>query len=199
MPVYAIDGIVPVVHPTAFVHPSAVLIGDVIVAEGCYVAPLASLRGDFGRIILQQGSNVQDCCVLHGFPDCDTVVGANGHVGHAAVLHGCTIEDGALVGMNATIMDGVIIGTQCIVAANAFIKAGFHAPARTLIAGIPGKVVRDLTDEELAWQQRGTEDYQQLAKRSLRNLQEVTPLPEPEPDRPRIQASDTQPLYKSRQ
>lgn len=199
MPAYAIDGIVPVVHPTAFVHPSAVLIGDVIVAAGCFVAPLASLRGDFGRIVLQQGSNVQDCCVLHGFPDCDTLVGANGHVGHAAVLHGCTVEDGALIGMNATIMDGVVIGAQCIVAANAFVKAGFQAPARTLVAGVPGKVVRGLTDEELAWKQHGTEDYQELAQRCLRSLREVAPMAEPEPDRPRVKASDLQPLYKTKQ
>jgi len=140
MPCYAIDGITPVVHPDAFVHPTAVLIGDVIVGAGCYVAPLASLRGDFGRIVLEAGSNLQDCCVMHGFPSCDTVIGTDGHIGHAAVLHGCRIEDDALVGMNATIMDGVVIGRQSIVAANAFIKAGFEAPARSLIAGVPGKI-----------------------------------------------------------
>ncbi len=199
MPVYAIDGLVPVVHPTAFVHPSAVLIGDVIVDAGCYVAPLASLRGDFGRIILRAGSNVQDCCVMHGFPHCDTTVGEQGHIGHAAVLHGCTVESGALIGMNATVMDGAVIGAQCIVAANAFVKAGFDAPARTLVAGVPGKIMRDLTDEELTWKQRGTEDYQELAQRSLRSLQEVTPLQEVEPDRSRIQVSDLQPLYKAKQ
>ena len=199
MPVYAIDGIVPVVHPTAFVHPSAVLIGDVIVAAGCYVAPLASLRGDFGRIVLQAGSNLQDCCVMHGFPNCDTVVGEGAHIGHAAVLHGCTVEGDALIGMNATLMDGVTIGSQSIVAANAFVKAGFQAPARSLIAGVPGRIVREVSDQELAWKQRATQDYQELALRSLRSLKEVAPLREVEPGRKRIEVSDLQPLYKSKQ
>ncbi len=198
MPIYAIDGIVPVVDPTAFVHPDAVLIGDVIVAAACYVAPLASLRGDFGRIVMHPGSNVQDCCVMHGFPNCDTVIGAGGHIGHAAVLHGCTLEDDVLIGMNATIMDGVTVGAESIVAANAFVKAGFEAPARSLIAGVPGKIVRSVTDEELAWKQRGTKDYQELALRSRRSLQPVEPLSEAEPGRRRIEVSDLQPLYKSK-
>lgn len=196
MPVYAIDGVVPVVHPTAFVHPSAVLIGDVIVAAGCYVAPQASLRGDFGRIVLQAGSNVQDCCVLHGFPNCDTVIGEDGHIGHAAVLHGCTVENDALVGMNATIMDGVIIGAQSIIAANTFIKAGFEVPARSLVAGVPGRIVREVSDQEIAWKQTGTRDYQELTLRSLRSLKEVAPLHAEEPDRKRIEVSDSQPLFK---
>lgn len=105
MPCYEIDGVRPVVHPTAYVHPDAVLIGDVFVGAGCYVAPLASLRGDFGRIVLEEGSNVQDCCVLHSFPGIDTVVEANGHVGHAAVLHACRVGRNALIGMNAVVMD----------------------------------------------------------------------------------------------
>ncbi|HNO13630.1 MAG TPA: phenylacetic acid degradation protein PaaY, partial [Accumulibacter sp.] len=90
--VYAIDGIVPVVDPRAFVHPTAVLIGDVIVGPGCYVGPCASLRGDFGRLILERGANLQDSCVMHGFPGTDTVVGEDGHIGHGAVLHGCRVE-----------------------------------------------------------------------------------------------------------
>ena len=196
MPVYAIDGVVPVVHPAAFVHPSAVLIGDVVVGAGCYVAPQASLRGDFGRIVLLAGSNVQDCCVMHGFPNCDTVVGENGHIGHAAVLHGCTVESDALIGMNATIMDGVIIGAESIVAANTFVKAGFEVPARSLVAGVPGRIVREVSDQELAWIQSGTRDYQELALRSLRSLKEVEPLREAESDRKRIEVSDSQPLFK---
>src|SRR5690606_10213554 len=102
--VYAIDGITPVVHPTAYVHPSAVLIGDVIIGAGVYVGALASLRGDFGRIIMGAGSNVQDSCVIHGVPERDTIVEVDGHIGHAAVLHGCYIGRNALVGMNAVVM-----------------------------------------------------------------------------------------------
>ena len=126
--VYAIDGIVPVVDPTAYVHPSAVLIGDVIVGPGCYVGPCASLRGDFGRLILERGANLQDTCVMHGFPGTDTVVEEDGHIGHGAVLHGCRIGRNALVGMNAVIMDNAVVGESSIVAASAFVKAGAEIP-----------------------------------------------------------------------
>ena len=114
--VYAIDGIVPVVDPSAFIHPSAVLIGDVIIGPHCYVGPLASLRGDFGRLILSGGANVQDTCVMHGFPQTDTVIEENGHIGHGAVLHGCRIGRNALIGMNAVVMDGAEVGADSIVA-----------------------------------------------------------------------------------
>ena len=117
--VYSIDGVIPVIDPTAFVHPTAILIGDVIVGPGCYVGPAASLRGDFGRLILRRGANLQDTCVMHGFPGTDTVIEEDGHVGHGAVLHGCTIRRDALVGMNAVIMDGAVVGESAIVAAMA--------------------------------------------------------------------------------
>ena len=100
MPIYEIDGLKPVVHSSAFVHPDAVLIGDVIIGEGCYVAPLACLRGDFGRIIMETGSNIQESCVMHGFPGSDTVIEENGHVGHGAILHGCRVKKNALIGMS---------------------------------------------------------------------------------------------------
>src|SRR5690606_2165065 len=112
--------------PTAYVHPSAILIGDVIVGPHCYVGPAASLRGDFGRLILERGANVQDTCVMHGFPDSDTVVEEDGHIGHGAVLHGCRVGRNSLIGMNAVLMDGAVIGPDCIVAAMAFIKAGMQ-------------------------------------------------------------------------
>src|SRR3954453_22849873 len=103
--VYSINGVTPVVDPTAYVHPSAVLIGDVIVGAGCYIGPCASLRGDFGRLEIRAGANIQDCCVLHGFPGTDTVVAEGGHIGHGAILHSRRIERNALVGMNAVIND----------------------------------------------------------------------------------------------
>jgi phenylacetic acid degradation protein len=117
MPCYSLDGIVPVIDPSAFVHPTAVLIGDVIVGPGCYVGPCASLRGDFGRIVLEAGANVQDTCVIHGFPKQDTLVEENGHIGHGAILHSCVVRRDALVGMNAVVMDEAEIGAQAIVAA----------------------------------------------------------------------------------
>ncbi|MEO7954259.1 MAG: phenylacetic acid degradation protein PaaY [Polaromonas sp.] len=192
--VYAIDGIVPVVDPTAYVHPSAVLIGDVIVGPDCYVGPCASLRGDFGRLILERGSNLQDTCVMHGFPDTDTVVEEDGHIGHGAVLHGCRIGKNAMVGMNAVIMDGAIIGESSIVAASAFVKAGMIIPARSLAAGMPAKLIRQLSDEEIAWKVDGTRTYQHLTQRCLATMVEADALTEVEPNRRRIHMPDVMPL-----
>lgn len=194
MPSYAIEGVVPVVDPSAFVHPSAVLIGDVIVGPGCYVGPCASVRGDFGRIRLERGANVQDNCTVHGFPGTDTVVGENGHVGHGAVLHGCTVEADALVGMNAVVMDEAVIGAGAFVAACAFVPAGMKVAPRTLVGGLPAKFMRALEEGELAWKLEGTRTYQDLARRCLATLVEVQPLATPEANRPRVQAPVVEPL-----
>jgi phenylacetic acid degradation protein len=192
--VFAIDGIVPVVDPTAYVHPSAVLIGDVIIGPDCYVGPCASLRGDFGRLILEAGANLQDTCVMHGFPGTDTVVGENGHIGHGAVLHGCRVERDALVGMNAVIMDNAVIGEASIVAASAFVKASQEIPPRVLVAGMPAKIIRPLSDEEMAWKADGTRTYQELTRRCLATMVETTPLTAIEPGRKRIEMPDVIPL-----
>ena len=178
MPTYEIDGFVPVVDPTAFVHPTAVLIGDVIVGAGCYVGPGASLRGDFGGIVLEPGSNVQDNCVMHSFPGANAVVEKNGHIGHGAILHGCTVKRNALVGMNSVVMDGAVVGEDSFVAAQSFVKAKFEVPPRTLVAGTPAKIIRPLTDQEIAWKTKGTAEYQELACRSLATLKLCTPLTE---------------------
>jgi phenylacetic acid degradation protein len=196
--VYAIDGLRPVIAPGAFVHPAAVLIGDVIVGPGCYVGPGASLRGDFGRLILEPGSNVQDNCVMHGFPGKDCVIEADGHVGHGAILHGCRIGRNALVGMNAVIMDGAAIGEDSIVAALAFVKAGFEVPPRTLVGGIPARIMRALSEDEIAWKSQGTAEYQELARRCLASLEPVEALAAPEPERPRLDVSKYKPLYETR-
>lgn len=190
MPCYEIDGLRPVVDPTAYVHPTAVLIGDVIVGPRCYVGPVASLRGDFGRIVLQEGSNVQDTCVMHGFPGTDTVIEVDGHIGHGAVLHGCVVKRNAMVGMNAVVMDEAVVGESAIVAACAFVKAAMVIPPRHLAAGVPAKLLRELTDEEIAWKRSGTRTYQQLALRSTATLRQVAPLASVEPDRPRITVED---------
>jgi len=185
--VWSINGVTPVVEPTAFVHPSAVLIGDVMVGAGCYIGPAACLRGDFGRLEVRAGANVQDCCVLHGFPSTDTIVEEDGHVGHGAILHGCIVGRNALIGMNAVINDNATIGESAIVAAMAFVKAGMNVPPRTLVAGVPAKIVRDITDEELAWKIEGTRSYQELSRRSLATMVETEALSHPEPDRRRIE------------
>ena len=184
--VYEIDGVRPVVHPSAYVHPTAVLIGDVIVGPRCYVGPLASLRGDFGRLVLEEGSNIQDTCVMHGFPGDDTVVEIDGHIGHGAVLHGCRVGRNAMVGMNAVVMDRAIVGAESIVAAMSFIKAGMVIPPRSMVMGTPARVMRALTDEEVGWKSFGTRQYHELVVRSLHSMREVDALPEVEPGRQRI-------------
>jgi phenylacetic acid degradation protein len=192
--VWSINGVTPVVDPSAFVHPSAVLIGDVLVGAGCYIGPAASLRGDFGRIDVRAGANIQDSCVMHGFPGTDTIVEEEGHIGHGAILHGCVVQRGALIGMNAVINDNAVIGELAIVAAMAFVKAGMMVPPRTLVAGVPAKVVRALTEQEIAWKIEGTQSYQDLAKRSLATMVEAEALAAPEPDRKRIELPELLPL-----
>jgi len=192
--VYAIDGITPVVDPSAYVHPSAVLIGDVIVGPRAYIGPGASLRGDFGRIIVEEGANIQDTCMLHGFPGKDTVVGAESTIGHGAVLHGCAIGRGALIGMNAVVNDNAVVGEDAMVAALAFVKAESRVEARTLVAGIPARPIRGLTEQELRWKKDNMQLYQQLAVRSATTMQEVEALTAVEPDRRRIDIPGSIPL-----
>lgn len=190
MPVYSLEGITPVVHPDAFVHETAVLIGDVLVGAGCYIGPHASLRGDFGRIVVERGANVQDTCVMHSFPGKDCVVEQNGHIGHGAVLHGCHIGRNAMVGMNAVVMDDVVIGESSIVGAMAFVSANFECPPRCLVVGAPAKVKRQLGDMEVDWKTRGTREYQELAQRCRATLVKTDALIEVEPDRGRIEVGN---------
>jgi phenylacetic acid degradation protein len=198
MSIYAIDGIVPVVDPAAFVHPDATLIGDVVVEADCYVGPGASLRGDMGRITLLRGGNVQDNCIVHCFPGKDMSIGPDGHVGHGAVLHGCNIGPNVLIGMSAVVMDEADIGHSAFVAALAFVKAGTLVPPRSLAAGIPAKVVRELSDKELAWKKSATATYQALARRSLATLRPVVPLAAVESNRPRLPAIDVKSLHDTK-
>lgn len=197
--VYAIDGVTPVIHPTAFVHPTAVLIGDAIVGPECYVGPNASMRGDFGRVVMKRGANLQDSCTMHAFPGMDCVIEEDGHIGHGAILHGCTVGRDALVGMNSVVMDGAVLGESSMVAAMAFVKAGFELPARMLCAGTPAKILRALSQEEIDWKREGTADYQRLAVRSANTMALVDPLEEEEPDRPKVDAGDSVPLFKKKQ
>ncbi|MDR2239366.1 MAG: transferase hexapeptide repeat family protein [Zoogloeaceae bacterium] len=196
--VYSFEGVTPVVDPAAFVHASAVLIGDVIIGPDCYIGPHACLRGDFGRILIGRGANIQDGCVVHGFPAYDTVVEENGHIGHGAVLHCCRVGRNALVGMNAVVMDKAEIGESAIVAAMALVKAGMTVPPGSLAAGIPARVVRELTAQEMDWKIEGTALYQDLARRSLATMTETVALPRAEPDRKRITLSPIKPLIEAK-
>lgn len=187
MPIYSLEGITPVVHSDAFVHETAVLIGDVLIGAGCYIGPHASLRGDFGRIVVEEGANVQDSCVMHSFPGKDCIVESNGHIGHGAVLHGCRIGINAMVGMNAVVMDDATVGESSIVGAAAFVAANFECPPHSLVVGVPAKIKRRLSDQEVEWKTRGTIQYQQLAVRCLASLVKTDALTEPESNRRRIE------------
>lgn len=187
MPIYQIYGLTPVVPEESYVHPTAVLIGDVILGKGVYVGPNASLRGDFGRIVVKDGANIQDNCVMHGFPGQDTVVEEEGHIGHGAILHGCVIGRNALVGMSAVIIDGATIGENSIVGASAFVKANAEMPANHLIIGSPAKAIRVLSEQELAWKKHGTREYQVLVERCKQTLHQVEPLREVEDGRKRLE------------
>lgn len=186
MPCYALDGILPVVEKGAYVHPQAVLIGDVIVERGSYIAPFASLRGDFGRIHIKANANVQDNCVIHAFPGIDVVVHERGHIGHSAILHGCIVEEGALVGMNAVVMDGAVVGAHSIVAAHSLVASQQKIPTRTLALGSPAKVLRELRDDEVNWKSLATDGYIALTQRCLATMRPVEPLDSVEPNRKRM-------------
>ena len=194
--IYELNGLVPVVGERSYVHPDAVLIGDVIIGKGCYVGPVSSLRGDFGRIVIHDGANVQDGCIFHSFPGADLIVGRDGHIGHGAVLHGCRIGEDSLVGMNAVVMDGVEVGSECIIGALAFVRADTKIPDRSLVAGAPARILRSVTDQELGWKRAGTKGYQDLAINCLENMREVEPLKQIEPGRQRLQDPGMAPLHK---
>lgn len=189
MPCYELNGIKPVVETGAYVHPEAVLIGDVIVREGCFVAPYAVMRGDFGRLILGKGANLQENCCMHGFPDTDTVVEENGHIGHGAILHGCTVKRNAMIGMNSVVMDNAIVGENSIIGAQSLVKANDVIPANSLAVGSPAKVIRALTDDEISWKTQGTGEYQMLAKHYASNMKQVEPETIEAQDRPRMTIS----------
>ena len=173
MPVYQIDGLTPVVPEESYVHPTAVLIGDVILGKGVYVGPNASLRGDFGRIVVKDGANIQDNCVMHGFPEQDTVVEEDGHIGHSAILHGCTIGDGSLIGMGAIVLNGAVLGKNCLVGAGALVTEGKSFPDNTMLLGSPARAVHTLTPEEAAKLTDAAGGYQTLIERYKKEFDDV--------------------------
>ncbi|MBS0502437.1 MAG: phenylacetic acid degradation protein PaaY [Proteobacteria bacterium] len=188
MACYAYQGIVPVVDPSSYVHPLAALIGDVIVGPGCFIAPGATLRGDFGRIIVEGDSSIQDSCTVHASADRDTVIGRGATIGHGAIIHGAMIGENALVGMNAVVLDNAEIGPESLVAALALVKSDMVTPPRSLVAGNPANVVRELEPHQVTWRNDGQGEYQRLAREALTDFIEAAPLPAVEPDRPRLRS-----------
>ncbi len=187
--VFAIDGVIPVIHPSSFVDPSAVVIGDVSIGPNCYIGPNVALRGDMAAIEIGEGSNIQDNCTLHCMTGIPTIVGAWGHIGHGAVVHSAQLDTNVLVGMNAVVMDESFVGKNSVVAAMAFVKTGQQVPANTLVAGIPARVVRELSSQEIEWKKTGTRCYHELVERCKLTLQRVEALTEKEQNRPALQVN----------
>ena len=175
---YEFNGIKPVVHPTAFVHPQAAVTGHVIIGKNVYIGPGAALRGDWGKIIIEDGCNVQENCTIHMFPGVIVLLKEAAHIGHGAIIHGATIGRNCLVGMNAVIMDEVELGDECIVGALSFIKQGEKFSARSLIAGNPAKIIKQVNDDMMEWKTEGTKLYQQLPAQCFKTLKACDPLNE---------------------
>ena len=182
--IYEFNGYKPVIHTSAFVHPQAAVTGNVIIGKNVYIGPGAAIRGDWGQIIIEDGCNVQENCTIHMFPGVTVTLKEGAHIGHGAIIHGGTIGKNVLVGMNAVVMDNVVIGDNCIVGALCFVPADMQIEDRKVVVGNPAKIVKEVSDEMIAWKSKGTALYQQLPADCYASLKECAPLREIEPDRP---------------
>jgi phenylacetic acid degradation protein len=176
--IFSFKGYVPVIHESSFVHPLAAVTGNVIIGKNCYIGPGAAIRGDWGQIILEDGVNVQENCTVHMFPGKSIVLKESAHIGHGAIIHGANIGKNVLVGMNTVIMDDAQIGDESIIGAMSFIKAETIIPNRSLVVGNPAKVIKEVSDDMIAWKTKGTQLYQQLPAVCHESLKEVEPLRE---------------------
>lgn len=176
--IYQFKNYKPLIDSSAFVHPLAAITGNVEIGKNVYIGPGAAIRGDFGKITIRDGCNVQENCVLHCFPGAEVVLNENAHLGHGAIVHGSNIGRNCLIGMNAVVMDEVVLGEECIVGALTFIKQGSVFDRRSLLVGNPAKRIREVTDEMIAWKTAGTKIYQQLAGDMLQHWKECEPLRE---------------------
>jgi phenylacetic acid degradation protein len=176
--IYSFNGYIPVVNETSFVHPLAAVTGNVIIGKNCYIGPGAAIRGDWGQIVLEDGVNVQENCTVHMFPGKSIVLKKSAHIGHGAIIHGANLGENCLIGMNSVIMDDAEIGDESIIGAMAFVKAETKIPKRSLVVGNPAKVIKQVSDEMIAWKTKGTQLYQQLPADCYETLKEVEPLRE---------------------
>lgn len=184
MAIYSFKDHIPVIHQSSFVHPQAAVTGNVIIGKDCYIGPGAAIRGDWGEIILEDGVNVQENCTIHMFPGKSITLKKGAHVGHGAIIHGANLGENCLIGMNAVIMDDAEIGAESIIGALAFVKAETKIPKRSLVVGNPGKIIKPVSDEMMAWKTAGTKLYQQLPSDCHESLIEVEPLREIPKNRP---------------
>lgn len=182
--IYEFNGFRPVIHESSFIHPQAAVTGNVIIGKDVYVGPGAAIRGDWGEIVIEDGCNVQENCTIHMFPGTTTTLRKGAHIGHGAIIHGGTIGENVLIGMNSVIMDEAEIGKESIIGALAFIKSGEKIPPRSLVVGNPARIVKQVSDKMIAWKTKGTELYQQLPKECHDTLKPCEPLREVPKDRP---------------
>jgi phenylacetic acid degradation protein len=187
--VFSFDGFVPVIHESAFVHPNATVTGNVVIGRDVYVGPGAAIRGDWGGIVIEDGCNVQESCTIHMFPGVTVHLERSAHIGHGAIVHGARIGENALIGMNAVVMDNASVGAGSIVGALCFVPAEMQIPPRSVVVGNPAKVVKQVSDEMLAWKSEGTALYQSLPARLRESLRPCDPLREVPPDRATQQMS----------
>ena len=176
--IFAFEDFIPVVHESAYVHDNATVTGNVIIGRDVYIGPGAAIRGDWGGIIIGDGCNVQENCTIHMFPGVTVVLEPSAHIGHGAIIHGARIGENALIGMNAVVMDNAIVGAGCIVGALSFVPAEMQIPPRKVVVGNPAKIVKDVSDEMLAWKTEGTALYQSLPARLRATLTPCEPLRE---------------------
>lgn len=184
MAIYSFNGFIPVVKESSFVHPQACVTGNVIIGENVYIGPGAAIRGDWGQIIIEDGCNVQENCTVHMFPGTTTILKKGAHIGHGAIIHGGIIGENCLIGMNAVVMDDCVIEEECIIGALAFVPAKSQIPRRSLLVGNPAKIIKEVSDEMIAWKTTGTALYQALPKELHETLKEIEPLREIEANRP---------------
>lgn len=194
---YQFNGYKPVIHPTAFIHPQAAVTGNVIIGRDVYIGPSAALRGDWGKIIIEDGCNVQENCTVHMFPGVTVRLMEGAHIGHGAVIHGATIGKNVLVGINTVVMDNVTVGDGCIIGALCFVPEGMQIPARKIVVGNPAKIIKDVSDEMLSWKTSGTELYRNLPGEMKRSWKECRPLRQIPQDRKR-QVKDYKPWKKTK-
>lgn len=182
--IYSFKDFIPVIHESSFIHPQACVTGNVIIGKDVYIGPCAAIRGDWGGIVIEDGCNVQENCTIHMFPGVTVMLKKGAHIGHGAVIHGATIGKNCLIGMNAVVMDNVMLGDECIVGALSFIKADEQFDARSLIVGNPAKKIKEVSDEMIAWKTDGTKLYQSLPTEMKAYWQECEPLREMPQERP---------------
>ena len=181
--IYEFNGYRPVIDPSSFVHKEAIIIGNVIIGKKVYIGPGASIRGDWGKITIKDGCNVQDNCTIHIFPGKDVILEENAHIGHGAIIHGANIGRNTLVGMNSVIMDDCNIGDECIIGALCFIKGEMNIPNRKIVVGNPAIIKGEVSDEMISWKTKGTELYQDLPNECYTLMKECKPLKEIEKNR----------------